>query len=72
MSVSVASYNKKYLRMKPEVRQIFDDLEDFKDFVRMQNPAVPFDESDLYKGTSPIWQKYVKQRSRNHYHNNRR
>jgi hypothetical protein len=69
---SVASYNKKYLRMKPEVRQIFDDLEEFKDFVRMQNPAVEFNEADLYKNTSPTWQKYIKQKARNHYHNNRR
>ena len=52
--MALASYNKKYLRMKPEVKQIFDDLEEFKNFVRMQLPAVPFNEADLYRNSSPI------------------
>ena len=41
---SVPSYIKKYLRMKPEVAQIFTDLESFKDFIRLQFPAVPFND----------------------------
>ena len=57
---SVPSYIKKYLRMKPEVTTIFEDLEAFKDFVRMQYPAIKYDEADLYKNSSPTWQKYLK------------
>lgn len=64
---TVASYNKKYLRMKPEVRQIFEDLENFYDFVRMQYPAVNFDQSELYKNTSLTWQKYCRSRNRGYY-----
>jgi hypothetical protein len=64
---SVPSYVKKYLRMKPEVTQILDDLEAYKDFIRMQIPQVPFNEADLYKNSSPLWQKFVKQRSRQAY-----
>ena len=65
----MASYNKKYLRMKPEVRQIFDDLDQFKDFVRLQYPAIPFDESELYRNTSLTWQKFCRARNRQYYAN---
>ncbi len=61
---SVPSYIKKYLRMKPEVAQIFTDLESFKDFIRLQFPAVPFNEADLYNYRSALWQKYDRQRNR--------
>lgn len=64
MAVTVATYNKKYLRMKPEVKQIFDDLEEFRNFVRMQYPQVQFNEVDLYKNSSPIWQKFLRARNR--------
>ena len=57
---SVPSYIKKYLRMKPEVAQIFSDLDEFRDWVRLQSPAIRFDESDLNKNSSPIWQKYMR------------
>lgn len=57
---SVPSYIKKYLRMKPEVSQIFADLEDFRNFVVMQYPLIKFDEADLYKNSSPTWQKYMR------------
>lgn len=67
MSVSIDSYNRKYLRMKPEVNQILSDLEEYRDWVRLQYPAIAFDESDLYKHTSPMWQKFQKQRARKHY-----
>lgn len=63
MAVTVANYNKKYLRMKPEVKQIFEDLEEFRDFVRLQYPHVKFDEADLYKNSSPIWQKFIRRRA---------
>jgi len=62
--VAVASYNKKYLRMKPEVAQIFSDLEEYHDFIRMQYPHVPFNEKDLYNQKSPLWQKFERQKSR--------
>ena len=63
-AVAVANYNKKYLRMKPEVTQIYNDLDEFRDWVRMQYPQIRFDESDLYKNTSPIWQKFLKSKNR--------
>lgn len=66
---AVASYNKKYLRMKPEVRQIFEDLELFQDFVRMQYPAVKFDPTELYRNTSLTWQKFCRTRNRQYYVN---
>ena len=64
MAVTVESYNKKYLRMKPEVKTIFDDLDEYRDWVRMQYPQVAFNEADLYKNTSPLWQKFVKARNK--------
>ena len=57
---SVPSYIKKYLRMTPTVKQIFEDLEAFKDWVRLQDPAIRFNEADLYKNSSPTWQRYQK------------
>lgn len=45
--MAVASYNKKYLRMSAEVKQIFDDLEEFRLFCR--NYGYPFNEADLYR-----------------------
>jgi hypothetical protein len=64
MAVTVANYNKKYLRLKPEVNQIFEDLEEFHNYVRMQYPQVAFNEADLYRNASPIWQKFIKSRNR--------
>ena len=64
MAVSVPSYCRKYLRMKLEVTQIFNDLELFKDFIRLQYPAVPFNEADLYNYRSALWQKFDRQRKR--------
>lgn len=60
MSITVPAYCKKYLRMSPVVSQIFDDLEAYKDWVRMQYPSVKFDEADLYNAKSPLWQKYTR------------
>ena len=37
---------KKYLRLKPEVRDIFDDLDEYLKFCR--NYGYPYDEKDLY------------------------
>jgi hypothetical protein len=58
--VSVASYNKKYLRLKPEVKTIFDDLAEFETFVKLQYPQIAFNPADLYKNSSPTWQKYLR------------
>jgi len=64
MAISVAPYNKKYLRMKPEVKTIFDDLAAFETYVKLQYPQVAFNEADLYKNSSPIWQKYLRSKRR--------
>lgn len=64
---TVASYNKKYLRMTPVVSQIFDDLEMYVNWCKMQYPAVRVDESDLYNARSPLWQKYLKQTNKKHH-----
>lgn len=62
--VSVPSYVKKYLKMTPVVTQIYEDLEAFHDWVRLQDPPIRFNEADLYKNSSPVWQKYQKQLKR--------
>lgn len=62
--MAVPSYINKYLRIKPEVKQIFDDLDEYRDWVRMQYPAVKFDEADLYKNSSPTWQKFIRSRNK--------
>ena len=61
---SYPSFVKKYLRMTPTVKQIYEDLEEYHNFCRMQYPAVPFNEADLYRNSSPIWQKFNKTRNR--------
>ena len=63
-NVNVANYNKKYLRIKPEVANIFNDLEEFHHFIRMQYPQVAFNEADLYNNRSVLWQKFDRQRNR--------
>ena len=42
---------KKYLRMKPEVAQIFDDLEVYEQFCK--DYGYPYDEKNLYNERSP-------------------
>lgn len=64
MAVTVEKYNVKYLRMKPEVTQIYNDLEEYRDWVRLQYPQVAFNEADLYKNSSPLWQKFLKSKNR--------
>ena len=48
---------KKYLRLKPEVEQIFEDLERYFQFCR--NYGYPYDERDLYHERSP-YGEYLK------------
>ena len=47
----------KYLRMKPEVRNIFEDLENYQRFC--QDYGYPFDEKTLYNERSP-YGEYIK------------
>jgi hypothetical protein len=48
----------KYLRMKPEVAKIYDDLEGYKDYCRLN--MLKYDEKDLYR--SDQYRKYEKYR----------
>jgi hypothetical protein len=52
-------YIEKYLRIKPEVDRIFDDLEGYKNFCRFN--MLKFDERDLYK--SEQYRKFEKYRN---------
>jgi hypothetical protein len=69
MAVSVASYNKKYLRMKPEVDNIFNTLDDYLDFVRLQYPHIDYNPADIGRNESITWQRFVKFRNRMYYRN---
>ena len=46
-----AKWLKKYLTMKPEVNQIFDDLEKYREFCVQYGH--PFDERHLYNEKTP-------------------
>jgi len=48
----------KYLKMKPEVRDIFEDLESFKKFCVAYGYV--FDESHLYNERKPAYAEYIK------------
>lgn len=49
----------KYLKIKPEVNRIFDDLEQYKDYCRYN--MLRFDEKDLYR--SEQYKKFEKYRN---------
>ena len=49
---------KKYLRIKPEVHKIYDDLEQYLDYCRIN--LLNFNEADLYK--SEQYRKFDRQR----------
>jgi hypothetical protein len=49
----------KYLRMKPEVSRIMDDLDAYRDYCRLN--MLKFDEKDLYR--SEQYRKYEKYRN---------
>lgn len=42
----------------PPVNQIFDDLDQFRDFCRFEGKV--FNEADLYKDGAPVWEQYKK------------
>ena len=48
--------NSKYLDSRPDVEQIFNDLEELHDFCRME--MLPFNEADLYNRHSRVWKKF--------------
>ena len=52
-----AKWLKKYLTMKPEVNQIFDDLDKYRQFCVQYGH--PFDERHLYNEKSP-WGEFHK------------
>ena len=47
-----------YFENRPDVVKIFDDLDEFKNFCRME--MFPFDESHLYNRESWVWRNYEK------------
>ena len=51
-------YIEKYLRTKPEVNKIFDDLDAYRDYCRFN--MLKFDERDLYR--SEQYRKFEKHR----------
>lgn len=57
--MAVPKYIQKYLRMKPEVNKLFDDLEQYKDYCCLN--MLRFDERDLYR--SDQYRKFEKHRN---------
>lgn len=54
--MSKVDYIKKYLVMKPEVSKIFDDLEQYLDYCRMN--MLPYDPGNVYKDKE--WAKQLR------------
>ncbi len=55
--------NINYFQSRPDIVKIFDDLESFHDYCRLE--LAPFDESHLYNRESWVWRNYEKsQRSK--------
>jgi hypothetical protein len=50
----------KYMRMKPEVNQIFEDLDKFREFCVQFGHS--FDERDLYNERSYTYQDFMRQK----------
>lgn len=51
-----SAYIQKSLVMKPEVKRIFDDLDEFLDFCRFE--LLPFNPADLYNRESYEWNRF--------------
>ena len=49
--MALPNWVKKYLREKPEVNKIFEDLAEYREFCVQQ--GYTFDEADLYNDRSP-------------------
>jgi len=43
----------------PTIRKVFDDLDKFRDYCRFEGKV--FNEKDLYKQDSEVWQAYQSQ-----------
>ncbi len=50
--------NINYFESRPDIVKIFDDLESFHNFCRLE--LAPFDESHLYNRESWVWRNYEK------------
>lgn len=55
--MATASWIKKHLTLKPEVKRVFDDLDLYRTFCVEQGRR--FNESDLYNERSRIYQEFV-------------
>lgn len=49
-----------YFENRPDVVKIFDDLEAFQDFCRLE--LAPYNQSDLYNKESWVWRNFEKSR----------
>ena len=49
----------RYYDRRPDITKIFEDLEKFHDFCRIE--LLPFNEADLYNKHSKVWQSYEKE-----------
>ncbi len=47
-----------YFSERPDIVKIFDDLDAFRDFCRLE--MAPFNEADLYNRASWAWRNYEK------------
>ena len=47
-----------YFENNPEIVKIFDDLEAFHNYCRME--LLPYNEADLYNRSSWVWRNYEK------------
>lgn len=56
--MAAPAWLKKYLKMKPEVIRLYDDLEKYQEFC--QTHGYRFNEADLYNFKSYAWQQYNK------------
>ena len=67
----------KYFENRPDVVKVFDDLEEFHNFCRLE--MIPFNESHLYNRESWQWRNFEKSKrpkkpftgERKPYHNNK-
>ena len=57
----------KYLTMKPDVKQIYDDLEQLREFC--VDYGHPFDERDLYNNHSSTYNDFVRWKEGKHVKN---
>ncbi len=61
----------KYFENRPDVVKIFDDLEAFHDFCRIE--LFPYDEADLYNRDSWVWRNFEKsRRPKKHFNGDRK